>query len=312
MSESVADPLVHVIVITFNGKHHLERCIPTLLMTDYDNYRVLLVDNASEDGSSKYVMDSFPSVRIMRNERNLGFAEGNNVAMRQSVAEGARYVVLLNDDTAILDPNWLRRAVEVAEDDFRTGMVGFDLTVDDSRTPPDEVVISDVERISGCALLIKSDVLQTVGYFDQAYFAYGEESDLEVRAMRAGYRLRQVNIPVYHKGSGSFSKYPMRHAFLYIRNWLRFSIKQEPLWKALLRPFLIFDLLCSPFPIRRREADQALRRKIGTGGRALSFLLLVGAILWNVLHLPHTLLERHRETGRVRLARMMILDGKSS
>lgn len=307
VSMDTFEPLVYIIVITFNGEHHLRMCLPSLQKTNYSNYQVVLVDNASEDGSFEYVRSNFPVVKVVRNPANYGFAKGNNIAMRMAVSEGAKYVLLLNDDTIILDPNWLQQAVAVAERDPMIGMVGFELTADASKSAPSDLVVKAVERISGCALLIRSDVLKRLGYFDEVYFAYAEESDLEMRAMKAGYRLKQINMPVYHKGKGSFSKFPIAFAFLFIRNWIRFSIKNESLGKALLRPLIVFDLLCNPFPIRRRDIDFALHSKINTGSRGLNLMLLIGAVLWNTVFLPQTLFIRLQEQRRVRSARKMLL-----
>lgn len=307
MDAHTVEPLVYVIVITFNGKHHLELCLPSLQRTAYSNYRILLVDNASHDGSSEYVEEYFPDVRIIRNAKNYGFAKGNNIAMQIALHEGAQYVCLLNDDTKILDPNWLQRATDIAGRSTDIGMIGFDLTTDMASDLPTEVIVKNVQRISGCALLIKREVLERLGYFDEVYFAYAEESDLEARAIKAGYRLQELNIPLYHKGSGSFSQFPVKFAFLFIRNWLRFSIKQESLGKVLMRPFIIFDLLCNPFPFRRNSADfSVIRKKIDTGSWGTNTLLLIAAVLWNIIHLPQSVFIRYREHAKIELARKLL------
>ncbi len=307
MSNFTLEPLVYVVVITFNGKHHLELCLPSLQKTVYSNYQIVLVDNASRDGTYEYVEEHFPEVRMIRNAKNYGFAKGNNIAMQMAISEGARYVFLLNDDTLILDPTWLQRAVEVAEREVTVGMVGFTLTTDTAQALPTDIIVRDVQRISGCGLLIKREVLENLGYFDEVYFAYAEESDLEMRAMKAGYRLRELNIPLYHKGSGSFSRFPVKFAFLFIRNWLRFSIKQESLAKVLIRPFIIFDLLCSPFPVRKRVIDRAVQEKISTGHSGLNFLLLCAAFFWNTIFLPQTLFIRFQEQRNVMTTRKLLL-----
>lgn len=300
---NVTEPLVYIIVITFNGRHHLELCLPSLVKTNYSNYRIILLDNASSDGAAEYVQTAYPQVQIIRNPENYGFAKGNNIAMAEAIRAGSDYILLLNDDTVILDSDWLRNAISVADAEPYTAMVGFDLTADLNKQPPLQRSVRNVDRISGCALLLKSDPLQTLGLFDETYFAYGEESDLEVRAMRAGYRLREVNAPVYHKGSGSFSKTPVRFAYLFMRNWIRFSVKNESAPKTILRPFLVFDVMCNPFPLRTRPADKAVRNRFSTGRLGLNFLLLIGAVLWNIVYLPQTLVARNHDQKKVMLAK---------
>ena len=127
-------PSVAIIVITFNGRHHLARCLPSLLKTDYPNFRVILVDNASTDGSAEFVSENFPTVSIVRHPQNFGFAKGNNIAIASCLAEGLDYIFLLNDDTELLAPTWLAAAIRLCEGNPRVGMVGFLLTND-----PDEI-----------------------------------------------------------------------------------------------------------------------------------------------------------------------------
>ena len=119
MGSSAAVPFVSVVVLNYNGLRFLDRCLGSLARLDYpdDRYEVVLVDNVSKDGSADAAERLFSNVRVVRNGRNLGFAGGNNVAMRAATAD---YVVLLNNDTSV-DPNWLARLVEAAEQDPETG-----------------------------------------------------------------------------------------------------------------------------------------------------------------------------------------------
>lgn len=300
------EPLVYIIVITYNGRHHLEECLPSLQITAYSNYRTILVDNASSDGTYEYVRLEFPSVKIVRNPENYGYAKGNNIAIRQAIGEAARYVVLLNDDTVILDPNWLSQAVSVAQGETRVGMVGFDITNDIQATTPTTLMVQDVTRISGCALLIETELLTNVGLFDEIYFAYADEIDLEVRAMKAGYRLMEVKIPLFHKGWSSFSRIQRRYAFLYVRNVIRFSIKNEHALKALLRPLIIFDLFCNPFPIRRRDDDSLIRSRLDMGNFLQNLKIWTAAVLWNLVFLPQTLVISTRDRARIRATREIL------
>lgn len=112
-------PFVRIVVLNFNGAHFLDGCLRSLERLDYprDRYEVIVVDNRSTDGSAELVEKRFPAARVVRNERNLGFAGGNNVAMSGSRAD---YVVLLNNDTEV-EAGWLTALIETAEADLAVG-----------------------------------------------------------------------------------------------------------------------------------------------------------------------------------------------
>jgi len=288
----LATPSVRVIVITYNGRRHLEKCLPSLLATQYRNYSIWLIDNGSNDGSSEYVAEMHKTVRVVRNRRNLGFAKGNNRVMLDAVRAGEDYVLLLNDDTVVLDPFWISKAITLVAADSRISMLGFDLTDDLSKSLPSELSFKEVEHIDGCALLIRCRVLEDIGVFDEAYFAYGKESDLECRAKRRGYRLVRVNVPVYHAGGGSFGKLPIRFAYLYMRNAIRFSIKNENLFRICVRPFALFDYACSPLPFQRHPFKMAMRERMLANGYMLLWCIFGIAILWNIFYAPFTVWRR--------------------
>jgi len=82
-------PFVSIIVLNWNGKHHLNECLDSLLSLDYPRYKVVVVDNGSKDGSVEFVEFHYPNIHLIRNEKNLGFAEGNNVGIRFALSQGA-------------------------------------------------------------------------------------------------------------------------------------------------------------------------------------------------------------------------------
>ena len=113
-------PRVSIIIVNYNGRPWLEPCLSSVQQQDYQDYEVLLVDNASTDGSAELVAERFPWVRLIQAEKNLGFAGGNNLGFAHSSAE---YLVLLNNDTAV-EAGWLRNLVGAADTDGRVGAVG--------------------------------------------------------------------------------------------------------------------------------------------------------------------------------------------
>ncbi len=116
-------PLVYIIILNFNGSRWLQPCLQSLRMTEYTNFKTVLVDNASSDDSVELVRGQFPEVEIIVNSENLGFSEGNNVAIRKALAEDADYVVLLNPDTKVT-PRWLSELIAIGEKEKDVGILG--------------------------------------------------------------------------------------------------------------------------------------------------------------------------------------------
>lgn len=296
-SNSFQMATVDIIVITFNGMRFLERCFRAIERTNYPNYRVILVDNGSEDGSADFIAEHFPYCHVIRTGRNLGFAGGNNVALRLSLEQKAEFVVLLNDDAFICDPEWLTKAVTIANANPLIGMVGFEVVkstgLDDpaANCPPIGTLpaLRSVSRIDGCSLFIRSAVLRRIGLLDEIYFMYGEEDDLEMRALAAGYTLVAVDSIISHVGGATSSRYPVKIAYYQARNYLRFALKNLSLWRVIRRTITLLDILCNPFPLVYREADVAHVRMRRTGSLLMNCGIYCLAILWNLGHLPQTL-----------------------
>jgi GT2 family glycosyltransferase len=114
-------PFVSLITVNYNGAHYLEICLPALRAQDYpsDRFEIIVVDNASSDSSLELLRTRFPEVKVIQNKDNQGFAEGNNIALRQARGD---YLVLVNNDTAPA-LNWLSQLVKAAEEHPEAGMV---------------------------------------------------------------------------------------------------------------------------------------------------------------------------------------------
>jgi hypothetical protein len=211
----VASPAeaVAVVVLSWNGREDTLACLASLAKVDAPGLITIVVDNGSTDGTSGAVRDAYPEVELVRTEKNLGFAEGNNVGMREAFELGAGYVLVLNNDVE-LDPGFVRALVEEAgrrpdagalcskilyfdppdliwfagaSFDPRSGYNGRQRGYrdhDDGRY--DEVVETD--RACGAAMLVPRRVLEEVGLFDSDLFFYSEDTDWSLRAHAAGYR----------------------------------------------------------------------------------------------------------------------------
>ena len=201
--------LAYVVILNFNGRNWLKACLESLRDTTYENYKVLLVDNDSDDGSLALVREQFPEVEVLVNETNLGFSEGNNRGIVRALEAGAEYIVLLNPDT-IVESGWLDRLIDAGERQPSIGILGavqmnyegtdfnswtesaFPGLIDELRDPENARSWIPVEWVEGACLAIKRGALERIGMLDPIYFAFYEEIDLCRRAICAGYSVALV------------------------------------------------------------------------------------------------------------------------
>jgi GT2 family glycosyltransferase len=241
-------PTVSVVVINYNGREYLERCIASLVALDYpaDRLQIVLIDNASSDGSVEAVQAAHGDrVELIRNRENLGFSPVVNQGAR---AASGTYLALLNND-AVADPQWLRTAIAHLELPNRTACVASKILRDDRATvdyaggqmafyghgfaagndKPD--VADDAARAtlfaSGGAMVIDRALFCDVGGFDDTFFAFFEDVDFGWRLWLYGHEVTYLpSSIVYHRHHGTIERfgYP-RERYLLERNALRMLVK---------------------------------------------------------------------------------------
>jgi GT2 family glycosyltransferase len=235
-------PRVSVVIVNFNGKAYLERCFASLCALDYpqDRLDLILIDNASTDGSVEYVRDQLPQVRIVVNDHNTGFSPAVNQGAE--LAKGD-YLALLNND-AEADTRWLREAVAVLEMHDRIACVGSKILGEDRRSidyaggqmafyghgyarrnnePDDErSVHCPTLFASGGAMVVRTDVFRQTGGFDSDYFAFFEDVDFGWRLWLLGHEVAYVpSSMVYHRHHGTIERFGYaRERYLLERNAL--------------------------------------------------------------------------------------------
>ena len=264
-------PDVSVVLVSFNTRDLLRECRQAVFTGSDVSLEVFVVDNASSDGSAEMVRAEFPEVTVIANEVNLGFAAANNRALERA---SGRYAVLLNPD-ALLRPGDLERAVSKMEATPSAGLAGARLVGRDGSWQPsarqfpsltnDVLALSGlsakfgrsrffgradrtwanpeepapVDWVPGAFSIIRSEVLKTVGCFDERFFLYYEEVDLCRRIVEAGWQVWYwPELVVVHIGGGSqLALWRMRSALLYYRKhhpqqaWL--AMRAESLWHRL-------------------------------------------------------------------------------
>lgn len=219
-------PTVSIVIINWNGKEYLTRCLASLEAQTYRDFEVIVVDNGSTDSSVTFLRERYPTVHLICNDRNLGFARANNQGF--AVARG-RYIVILNNDTQA-EPRWLEALVNAAERHPEIGSFAPLVLFNDRRDTVDSAGLTvsvlghgiqnllgeRVERVgsvrevfgvSGTAALFRQELLRDVGLFDENYFAYYEDVDLAWRARLRGWRALLVpEAVVYHAHSATLGR----------------------------------------------------------------------------------------------------------
>lgn len=269
---------VSVVIVNWNGRHLLERCLPVVLNQAFDDYEVVLLDNGSTDGSTEWVAEHFPLVRLIRSDRNLGFAAGNNAAIR---ATHSAYVATLNND-AEPAADWLSELVRAMEASPAAGMCackmvraddphimdscGIDIDLagvgwnrysgDPERT--DEVMPYEVSGACAGAALYRRAMLDQVGLFDEAYFIYYEDVDLAWRAQRAGWRCLYVpSARVVHRHSSTVKEGSSLKGYLLGRNkvWTLVKNYAWPDWLIYLPLILGYDTAAWAYALVRGDPN---------------------------------------------------------
>ena len=257
-----------VVILNWNGRHHLERYLPSVVANTSGDAEVIVADNGSTDDSLQWLRLTYPDVRVIRLDRNYGFAGGYNRALKEVDTE---YVLLLNSDVEVT-PNWWQPLVNVLDNNADVAAVAPKLLADTERdkfeyagasggfidylgypfcrgrilssVESDEGQYDDSREIfwaSGAAMCCRRELFLELGGFDEDFFAHMEEIDLQWRMQLAGYRIMvEPRSVVYHFGGGTLPASP-RKIFLNHRNNLAMLFKcSSPVQRAVVavvRPF---------------------------------------------------------------------------
>lgn len=242
MPEKVcASPTVAVVVVSWNRAADLRRSLDAIFASTRPPSSVVVVDNASEDDAAD-VAASFPGVRLIRNQENMGFAEANEIALREIDSD---YLALINND-ALVEPSWIERMVEFLEAHPEAAASGGKQFFWDDRNPPFDTrnryysytridpgqaapqaltdtpdELREVATLCGAAVMIRRRAIEEVGppFLEPLFFAYYEETDFFARAIRKGWRLYYTGLPaVWHRVRASTDAQPGRYQYLMRRN----------------------------------------------------------------------------------------------
>ena len=239
-----------VVIVSYNVKHFLEQCLHSVCkaVENVQSAEIIVVDNASSDGSVKYISERFPDITLIASDENLGFARANNLAIKKCKGE---YVLLLNPDTIVAE-NTFAHFVDFMDKHPEAGTCGAYMlhtdgtfALESRRGLPtpfvafckmsgltslypksrlfgryymcylNEFEIDPIEIVSGAYMFLRREALDKAGLLDEDFFMYGEDIDLSYRILKAGYQNYFLPTPILHyKGeSTKKSSYRYTHTF---------------------------------------------------------------------------------------------------
>ena len=261
MSEA---PLIKIIILNWNNAPDTLECLKSVFQLSYDNFQVLVVDNGSEDDSVARIRSSYPDVEILETGSNLGYAEGNNIGIRQAMQAKTDYIFVLNNDTLVAS-NMLTELVEFAEARPEVGMVGPLMYC----TDPADTLFStggfidwrngetrnrsmfqpqsagknseqpeSVHYIAGCGVLVRRGLIEIAGVLDTEYYLNFEDVEWGVRAWRYGFEVWYVPQAImWHKISATLGQASPANTYYMTRNALLFFWRNAPFhlrWLSIL------------------------------------------------------------------------------
>lgn len=303
----MSEPSVAVVILNYNGKKFLERFLPSVIEHS-DSSSIVLADNGSTDDSVQFVNANFPSVKVIENKNNFGYARGYNEALKQIDAD---YFVLLNSDVEVTK-GWINPIIELMQSnptiaacqpkliDFTqrnlfeyAGASGGFIdtycypfcrgrlfsTVEKDLNQYNEP--TEVFWATGASLFIRADAFKKVGGMDNDYFAHMEEIDLCWRLKNVGYTIYvHPGSIVYHIGGGTLNKFSSKKTYLNFRNNLITLTKNHP------PAFLFFKI------IYRLILDGVAATSFLFAGTPKHFFAVIRAHFAYYKRLPQTLRKR--------------------
>lgn len=273
-------PSVSIVVVNFNGRALLRKCLLTLLDTDYPNYNVVVVDNGSTDGTLAEMKNSFGSnsrITFVQNKKNLGHAAGCNIGARMS---DGHYIVFLDSDIEFNSKHWLSELVNVMDNNASVGLAQAKIVLSENKHCLDYVCLAIdalgtwtatygskensfkeafeiLAASSGCCI-VRREVFEETGGFDAEYFIYDDDTDLSLRARLLGYKVLFVPSALVTHRSGILRGVSGLMLYHSSKNRMRTVLKNYELrnvwWKFSVLAFFTF-MVSMGFFIMKKHAE---------------------------------------------------------
>jgi hypothetical protein len=273
-------PLVVSVILNTNRCDDTLQCLNSLKNTTYANHQIIVLDNGSTDGSIEAIEAAYPEVTVLSLEHNLGYAGNNNVGIEAALSHDADWIFVLNEDVILADES-ISKLVEAGESDDHVGIVGplvyhYDApeliqsaggTLDanwfarhrgENKHDEGQFVQNEpVDWISGCAIMVRRGVVETVGALDERFFYYWEETEWCTRARSQGWKVVFVpSAKIWHKGVQKDYKPSVNVTYYWARNWLFFLSKQKAPVRAWAAAFLVLARTLISWSLKPRWKDK--------------------------------------------------------
>jgi len=258
------NPKVFIIILHYGNTKDTEECLKSLEKLDYDNYKIIVVDNDHKN-NLQLPISNF-QFKYIKNKENLGFAGGNNIGIKYALEKKADYILLLNNDT-IVNPSFLKKLIEAGESDKKFGILGpviykypttnseqkihfaggkinwlFTKGIHKQQLTINKQQLTDY--ITGCCLLIKREVIEKIGLMPEEYFLYFEDVEWCLKARKKDFKCVLVSTSkIWHKVSKNASEGSFSYIYYHIRNGLLLSKRNAPFFiktLAYLNSFRIY------------------------------------------------------------------------
>lgn len=297
--------LISIIIVNYNGKKWLKKCLDSLCAQTYKNFEIIFVDNNSEDESIDFVRSNFNDgrIKIVQSEKNLGFAGGNNLGLES--ARG-KYILLLNNDTSA-PKEYLEKFVKAFQEipsaaSIQSKMILMDniekLDVCGSYWSDSSFLYhygygknqslkkynqaSPFFSNKGASMMIRQEVIAKIGLFDEDFWCYYEDTDFCHRAWLAGYECWYYPEAVMYHAMGGTS-FAFHHSYIQFHNFknkLLSFLKNFEGWTLakVLPVYFILNIALSFYWLAQ--------------GKGRHFVSLYQAIWWNMLHFKETMKKR--------------------
>ena len=327
-------PKISIIIVNYNGKELLQKCLESLFKTDYENFEVILVDNNSTDNSIEFVTKEYPKIIVIKLDSNKGFAEPNNIGAK--IAKG-EYLLFLNNDT-VTTSNFISEMIKVLEKDQRVAICqslllrpngDIDSSGDfidrigivyNSKTKIDQ--IKEISSARGACMMIRKKIFDKLGGFDEKFFFSFEDVDLGWRSWILGYKVVIApNSVVYHSAGKTSSKLKSEAAFHGLKNQLAMKITNfEP--RFVFRSLLLFFFVYGSREIKiwidykikgsTTMTSTSYENKIADNPSLKTVIKSITWILNNIgyLHSKHKHVNKNRILSTARLQKIRIISNE--